>query len=81
MIVKHKERTVSKMKRAKITRLYEIRKANGLTQEQAAQLFGVSKSYYCQVESGNCRAGRGFIERFAFLFPYENLSIFFEQVV
>jgi len=68
------------MSKTKITRLYEIRKALNLTQEQASQLFGVSKSYYCQIESGNCKAGRPFIEVFIKLFPYESPSIFFEQV-
>ena len=66
------------MKRNKITRLYELREKNNLTQEEAAALFGVSASYYRQVECGNCRAGRGFIERFKMLYPYESIDFFFE---
>lgn len=66
------------MKKAKITRLYEIRKLNNLSQAEAAALFGVSPSYYIKVETGYCKAGRGFIERFRQLFPLEDISIFFE---
>lgn len=66
------------MKRAKITRLYELRKKNGLTQTQAAALFGVTFSYYTKIESGYCRAGRGFIEKFKELYPYESIDFFFE---
>lgn len=66
------------MARAKITRLYEIRRAQGLTQAQAAALFGVSKSYYYQIETGACKAGRAFIDTFRRLFPYEDINIFFE---
>lgn len=68
------------MSRIKVKRLYEIRKANGLTQSQAAALFGVSKSYYVQIETGNCKAGRGFIEVFRRLFPTEDINIFFNEV-
>ena len=65
------------MKNAKITRLIEIRRLNGLSQEAAAALFGVSKSYYIKVETGHCKAGRGFIERFRVLYPKEDINIFF----
>ena len=65
------------MKKAKITRLYEIRRLNGLSQEAAAALFGVSASYYIKVETGYCKAGRGFIERFRELYPNEDINIFF----
>ena len=67
-----------RMKRAKIDRLCEIRKLNNLSQEAAAELFGVSASYYIKVETGYCKAGRGFIERFRQLFPKEDISIFFD---
>ncbi|MDO4421559.1 MAG: helix-turn-helix transcriptional regulator [Eubacteriales bacterium] len=65
------------MKKAKITRLYEIRKLNNLSQAEAAALFGVSPSYYIKIETGACKAGRGFIVRFTKLFPLEDINIFF----
>lgn len=60
-----------------IKRLCEIREFNGWTQKQAAEHFQVSYSYYVKVEQGAVKAGRGFIERFAELLPYEDVSIFF----
>jgi transcriptional regulator with XRE-family HTH domain len=60
-----------------VQRLQEIRGLNDLTQKEAASLLGVSFSYYAKVESGYCKAGRGFIERFKKLYPFEDASIFF----
>ena len=81
IVLKHHNTTTkgvkNTMKKAKITRLYEIRRLNGLSQEAAAELFGVSKSYYIKIETGYCKAGRGFIERFRELYPNEDINIFF----
>lgn len=59
-------------------RLIELRRVNNMTQYQAAKLFNVSFSYYVKVETGTCKAGRGFIENFKRVYPRETTDIFFE---
>ena len=53
--------------------LRQVRQKNKLTQLEMSLLLGVSFSYYVKVESGKVRAGRGFIEKFAVRFPYEDI--------
>lgn len=57
-----------------------LRIKNNETQEQAAKKLGVSLAYYCQIENGSTKAGRGFIERFKKIYPNESADIFFNEV-
>lgn len=53
----------------------QYRDSRGLTQERMAELLGVSKSYYIKVESGHCKAGRGFIQKLYKVFPEVNWDL------
>ena len=64
----------------KIIRLITLRLENNETQEQAAKKLGVSYPYYTQIDSGQVKAGRGFIEKFKKVYPNESVDIFFEEV-
>lgn len=57
--------------------LRELRKENGLNQEQMAAELGVSLSMYQKVEQGNAKAGRKFMEKSNSAFRKQALTIFF----
>lgn len=57
--------------------LRELRKENGLNQEQMAAELGVSLSMYQKVEQGNAKAGRKFMEKIKQRFPEASIDYIF----
>lgn len=57
--------------------LRELRKENGLNQEQMAAELGVSLSMYQKVEQGNAKAGRKFMEKIKQCFPEASIDYIF----
>ena len=57
--------------------LRELRKENGLNQEQMAAELGVSLSMYQKVEHGNAKAGRKFMEKIKQRFPEASIDYIF----
>ena len=53
----------------------QYREGRSLTQGEMAERLGLSESYYIKVESGHCKAGRGFISKLYKAFPNVNWDV------
>jgi len=59
-------------------KLAEFREALGVSQDDIANLLGVSRSYYEKVEQGNRNPSYNFIKKFVEQYPQSNIrQIFF----
>lgn len=56
--------------------LKEFREAIGKTQEEMANEFGISKSFYEKLESGDRKPGRELIEKIKIKYPLLDINIF-----
>lgn len=59
--------------------LQEFRKRKNKTQQEMADILGVSKSYYEKIEYSNREPSREFMEAFKRAFPDFDMNIFFEK--
>lgn len=58
--------------------LIELRKQNGLTQKQLAEMVGLSRSYYSEIELGTKTPGGKAAKRIADLLGFD-MELFFEE--
>ena len=58
--------------------LKEFREAIGKTQEEMALSFGISKSFYEKIESGERKPGRELIEKIKIKYPLIDVNIFLD---
>ena len=52
----------------------EVRKINRLSQKQLAELLGVSRSYIEKIERNKVKPGKGFLQKYKEVFPYERID-------
>ena len=62
--------------------LFDIRKREGLTQEEFADKLGITLSHYSKIEVGSRNPSYNFLRKFKKAFPNESIDkIFFENYI
>lgn len=61
--------------------LKKFREDMGYTQQEMANILGVSRSLYEKVEYSDRKPSRSFLSKFKEKFPTFNMNIFFDEII